>query len=423
MSIVLSTERRTALRNVYVPPPPDGMAHRSYRSPDGRWVLVVEMDVKSWIPCRLVPFDGSSTGKPVGPAPAQCTEAAWSPDGTWMYFTAMTATGVHIWRQRFPEGTPEQVTFGTSTEEGIHFAPDGRSFVTSVGTSQSTLWVRDSRGERQVTSEGYSYLPSLSADGRKLYYLVRSYGLRSWNQGGLWVIDLETGQRQRLLPNFEVTHYTISGDGQRVVFVSVDEHGRTPVWIAPLDGHTPPRQLGTTEGAVAFFGAAGEVIFGGARELYVYRITDHGEELQKAMSAPLILIAVSPDGQWIAVQDPAAWGALIVYPVGGGSPVRLCDQCAPPWGTEPMPFYFGWAPDSRAVYWNFDNATYAIPLPPGRMLPAIPAGGIQSRDGVAALPGARLISEQDRTVPGPTPSTYAFVKVSTQRNIYRVPVQ
>ena len=166
MSIVSSTERRTALRNVYVPPPPDGMAHRSYRSPDGRWVLVVEMDVKSWIPCRLVPFDGSSIGKSVGPAPAQCTEAAWSPDGTWMYFTAMTATGVHIWRQRFPEGTPEQVTFGTSTEEGVHFAPDGRSFVTSVGTSQSTLWVRDSRGERQITSEGYSFMPSLSADGR-----------------------------------------------------------------------------------------------------------------------------------------------------------------------------------------------------------------------------------------------------------------
>jgi hypothetical protein len=61
-------------------------------------------------------------------------------------------------------------------------------------------------------------------------------------------------------------------------------------------------------------------------------------------------------------------------------------------------------------------------LPPGRMLPSIPVGGIKSKEGVAALPGARLISEQGRPVPGPNPSTYAFVKVSTQRNIYRVPV-
>lgn len=235
MSIVSATERRTAPHNVYVPPPPDGMAHRSYRSPDGQWVLVVGMDAMSWLPCRLIPFGGGSTGKPAGPVPAQCTEAAWSPDGRWMYFTAMTANGVHIWRQRFPDGAPEQVTFGASTEEGVHFAPDGRSFVTSVGTSQSTLWVHDSRGDRQITSEGYVFMPALSADGRKLYYLVRSYGLRSWNQGGLWVADLETGQRQQLLTDFQTLHYSISADGQRVVFVSVDEHGRSPVWLSSLN--------------------------------------------------------------------------------------------------------------------------------------------------------------------------------------------
>jgi Tol biopolymer transport system component len=212
MSIVSSTERRTAPHTVYAPPPPDGMAHRSYRSPDGRWVLVVEM-TSAWLPCRLVPLDGSSTGRLVGPVPAQCTDAGWSPDGTWMYFTAMTVIGVHIWRQRFPEGPPEQVTFGAGTEEGVYFAPDGGSFVTSIGTSQSTLWVHDSRAERQITSEGYSYMPSLSPDGKRLHYLVRSNGLGSFNQGALWVTDLETERRQRLLPEFELTHYSISGDG------------------------------------------------------------------------------------------------------------------------------------------------------------------------------------------------------------------
>jgi eukaryotic-like serine/threonine-protein kinase len=423
MSIVSATERRTAPQNVYVPPPPGGMAHRSYRSPDGQWVLVVEMDDKSWLPCRLVPFAGGSTGKPAGPAPAQCTDAAWSPDGEWMYFTAMTANGVHIWRQRFPAGTPEQVTFGASTEEGVHFAPDGRSFVTSVGTSQSTLWVHDSRGDRQITSEGYVFMPSLSPDGKKLYYLVRSYGLRSWNQGALWVADLETGRRQRLLTDFQVLHYSISPDGQRVVFVSVDEQGRNPVWLWSPNAQLPPRQVSPMDAAVAFFGAPGEVLFAGQKEFYVYRVKDDGSELQKVITTPLFPLAVSPDGQWIAVQDPAAWGALSVYPAGAGSPRRLCDLCAPPWGTEPQPFIFGWAPNSEFAYWNFANATYAIPLQSGRLLPGIPAGGVQTKEGVAALPGARLISEQDRSVPGPNPSIYAFVKVSTQRNIYRVPVQ
>ena len=120
MSIASSSESRTGHRTVYLPSE-TGMDHRSYLSPDRKSVLVIEMDNGSWLPCRLVPFDGSSAGKPVGPAPAQCTDAAWSPDGRWMYFSTNTGSGVHTWRQRFPDGTPEQVTFGVTEEEGTSF--------------------------------------------------------------------------------------------------------------------------------------------------------------------------------------------------------------------------------------------------------------------------------------------------------------
>src|SRR6185295_19639527 len=91
----------------------------------------------SWQACRLAPYDGSSKGKKVGPQPAQCISAEWSPDGKWMYFTADTGTGNHIWRQRFPDGTPEQVTSGTTEEEGIAFDLDGRSFLTSLAPSRT----------------------------------------------------------------------------------------------------------------------------------------------------------------------------------------------------------------------------------------------------------------------------------------------
>jgi hypothetical protein len=101
MSIVSSTESRRELRTVYLPPE-TGMAHRSYLSPDGTQVLVIEMDENSWLPCRLVPFDGSSPGRPVGPAPAQCTDAAWSPDGKWMYFSANAGNGFPHMAAAFP---------------------------------------------------------------------------------------------------------------------------------------------------------------------------------------------------------------------------------------------------------------------------------------------------------------------------------
>jgi Tol biopolymer transport system component len=423
MSIVTSTESRTEQRTVYMPPE-NGMAHRSYLSPDQKWTLVVEME-DTWLPCRLTPFDGSSPGAPVGPAPSQCTDAAWSPDGKWMYFSTNTGSGAHTWRQRFPDGTPEQVTFGVTEEEGIHFAPDGRSFVTSIGTSQSTVWLHDSHGDRQITSEGYSFRPSISPDGKKLYYLIRATGTASFIAGGLWVTDLESGQRQRLLPDFQMRHYTISADGQRVVFVASDEKHRAPVWLASLTGPTAPRRIATLNSWAAWFGAPGEVVFEGEEKgtLFIYRIKEDGSELQKMIPmSNLLLFSVSPDGRWLAAQDSRAWGALFAFPAGGGAPTQLCSSCSPPQGTDPKPPDMVWTPDGKFVYLKFGGSTYAIPLRPGRLMPVIPAAGVQSKDAVAALPGARLISEQDYVFPGPNPSVYAFTKVATQRNIYRVPV-
>ena len=111
MSLATSNVSRTEKRDIYIPPDTvNGMVHRSALSPDGRWVLAVEMDSRWWVRCRLIPFDGSSLGREIGPA-GSCTAAQWSPDGKWMYFTADSgATGFHVWRQRFPDGPPEQLT-------------------------------------------------------------------------------------------------------------------------------------------------------------------------------------------------------------------------------------------------------------------------------------------------------------------------
>jgi len=133
-------------------------------------------------------------------------------------------------------------------------------------------------------------------------------------------------------------------------------------------------------------------------------------------------LGVSPDGKWVATQDSRSWGALFVFPAGSASSTLICGNCSPPRGPDPIPPYMSWTPDGKFLYLKFASSTYAIPLRPGKVLPPIPASGFQSREAVAALPGARLVSEQESVYPGPNPSIYAFAKVATQRNIYRVPV-
>jgi serine/threonine protein kinase/sugar lactone lactonase YvrE len=423
MSIVTAAANRSETRTVYAPASPNGMAHRSYLSPDRKWVLVVEME-GGWRPCRLVPFEGDTPGKLVGPSPGQCTTAAWSPDGKWMYFSVNTGNGYHVWRQSFPDGVPEQVTFGATEEEGIAFDPDGKSFVTSVGTRQSTLWVHDARGERQITSEGYASLPQFSADGKTLYYLLRSRANRRYVSGHLWAANLETGKNERLLPDFLLEHYSVSQDGNRIVFAAIDEMGHTPVWLARLDGRTAPRRLSTIDAIRTFFGANDEVYFLGAQgetTRFLYRVGEDGSGLQKVLADPVTYFYdVSPDGKSLAL-----WvaGPVLVYPTDGGSPITVGTVCAAAGGENRgiTPPCVSWSPDAKFIYLNLRTAgrICAVPLASGRNLPPLPASGIRSLEDAARLPGARVIAEE-RAFLGPSPSVYAFARVTTHRNIYRI---
>jgi dipeptidyl aminopeptidase/acylaminoacyl peptidase len=326
-----------------------------------------------------------------------------------MYFTANTGSGFHIWRQRFQDGTPEQVTSGITEEEGIEFAPDGRSFVTSIGTRQSTAWIHDSRGDRQITSEGYALLPTFSADGRKLYYMTKASAVGSFVSGALWVADLETGQRQRLLPDFLMQYFDISSDGRRVVF----------------DGTSAPRRLADKDGLAAFFGAAGDVIFAAKENEghFIYRVKEDGSGLQKLIQV-FNVFSISPDGQWVtAWTPPNAPSALSLVPTSGGSPTLFCNACGTAGTFESAPWAppVSWSRDAKFMYVKFTRSTYAIPLRQGRMLPPMPATGFRTEQEVARLPGAQRIADL-AVFTGPNPSAYAFTKVATQRNIYRVPL-
>jgi len=308
-------------------------------------------------------------------------------------------------------------------------APDGRSFLTSIGARQSTLWIHDSRGDRQVTSEGYTFQPTFSADGKKLFYLVLAPSTTSATpRGGLWVMDLSTGDRQRLLPDYLLENYTVSQDGQRILFVAADTQHRG-VWLAPLNGRTAPRRLATSEGLQAFFGAAGEIFFAAQEKdgNFVYRVKeDGGSPTKVTVPHPMLyLYGISPDGKYLAAwvnsgrTDDTA-NAVGIYPLDGGNPKMICDACGGRASDEPG--FLSWSPDGKFLYLSlWRQPPFAIPLRAGTILPPLPANGIQSPADIAALPGAKQFPVPGAFA-GPNPSIYAYAKLTAQRNIYRVPV-
>ena len=66
------------------------------------------------------------------------------------------------------------MTSGPTEEEGIAMAPDGRSFVTAVALENTSVWVHDARGERQISLEGNAADPKFTPDGRKLCYRIET---------------------------------------------------------------------------------------------------------------------------------------------------------------------------------------------------------------------------------------------------------
>jgi serine/threonine protein kinase/Tol biopolymer transport system component len=437
MGIVTSTESRTGSQAIYFPRLEGGMAHRSAPSPDRTQVLVVEMSGGEWLPCRLVPFDGSSIGRRVGPLDGQCTTAAWSSDGRWMYFSSNAGGAFHVWRQRYPNGTPEQITFGPTEQEGTALTPDGKYLITSMGLQQASISLKDARGDRPLTSEGFAMLPTMLPSGGRMFYLMRT-GSRGYASGELWSLNLGTGEKERALPGRVMAAYSISADGRRIVFTSAGTASDDGIWVADLDRRTPPRQLirQTTPGgeSLALFGAPGEIVYVSpqAGVQHLYRMREDGSGVEQIRPDPVNnLMSISPDGQWAVVVLPeiTAGGGLRLQLMSlhGGAPMTACESCVN-LGLGPLRMQgspITWSLDGKSVfvrlqYFGLGTAkTVVLPYRSGVPLANLWPKGLRSEQDVAANPGAIVIDEAN-IFPASSTSAHLSWRRTTQSNLYRV---
>jgi serine/threonine protein kinase len=420
LSVVTATESRSEQREVYVPPNENHMAHQSYLSPDHKWVLVAEMgDNKGMIQCQLVPFSGGAA-RSVGPS-GECLYAAWSPDGKWMYFNSGTGSkGYHIWRQAFPDGVPQQLTAGVSGEEGIAIAPDGRSLVTAVGSSESSVWLHDRVGERQV-SQGNSCCSRLSSDGSRLFYLQEETS-ETGSRGELWVSDLGTGQASRVLPGIAVRSFSLSSDDKQVLYETVDANEQYHLWLSSTEHRFTPRQLRSASGDLfPQYAPSGRIYYVNSEggHSYLYRMQDDGTKEEKITSEPIVYaFGISPDERFVMVgrtlnKEDKWWDAEAV-PVAGGPWIPLCGGwCDVDWSRDAKVMYFYTRPFSG------NPRTYVVPIPRGSHLPKLPESGFQSEKEMRAIASQVL---EGNISPGPDSSRYTFTKTISHSNLYRIPL-
>jgi len=431
MCLVTTDEARGRSRDVYVPPGERSMVHHSYLSPDGRWVLIVLMNsLGKLTQCRVVPFNAPSDGSPhehlVGPKNAVCKSGAWSPDGKWVYLSVDTGGAFHIWRQRFPDGEPEQVTSGPTEEEGIAMAADGKSFITSVGNGDKTVWIHDNNGERQMSSEGSAFHTTFSNDGAYLYYL-KSAGGKGASE--LWRTDLAKGQSEQVLPGYEVevstegSEYALSLDGKRIAFVRKDEKRISHLWIAPTDRQSSPRQLDSddNEDSPSFL-PNGDLVFrasrGGINYLFTRKQDGSGEK--RLLDQPILdLLAVSPAGKWALIgqsestdTDEEQHARVVAYPLDGGSKIFLCRTIC----------IGGWDSTETHLFLSFlnEDKSYFIAMEKNADFPKIPEQGLSNSAELTKVAG--VTSERYSVESAISPDLYSYTRITYRRNLYRIPL-
>jgi len=430
MGIATSTESRSAYREIYFPSREDGMAHRSAPSPDGKSLLVVEMNGGTWLPCRLVAVDGSSASRPVGPQESQCTSAAWSPDGRWMYFSSNAGGAYHVWRERYPDGAPEQVSFGPTEQEGTAVTPDGKYLITSMGLQQASIWLHDAGEERQLTDEGYAIQPTVVLSGTRMFYLVRTKFSRGIASGELWSMDLGSGNRQRALPGLVMANYSLSQDGSKVVFTSAGTERSDGIWIASLDRRSTPHQLVRGTDIRAFYAGPGEIVYMG-EDRHLYRMKEDSSGTEMISPDPVAYLStVSPDGRWAVVilpQAPNGVGTTSLWfmSLRGEKSFEVCnDACT----VGPRSFLgappFAWSTDGKRLFVNLvyfgknTQRTVVLPYRSGASPETLWPKGLQVEKEITANPGSKVINAA-RTSPA-ADAAYVYWRSSTQSNLYRV---
>jgi sugar lactone lactonase YvrE len=176
----------------------------------------------------------------------------------------------------------------------------------------------------------------------------------------------------------------------------------------------------------AFFRGDDDIFFSAAESgrQALYRVREDGSGVQKAMADPVIYVYdVSPDGRAAAAWPPDT--GVQIMAIGGNGRINATKVCAAAGGENRgiTPPCVSWSQNGKFLYLNDRVAgrIYALPVQPGSSAPKLPAEGIASAEQIAALPGAQVINEASAFV-GADPSVYAFFRVTTQRNIYRVRV-
>ena len=220
-----------------------------------------------------------------------------------------------------------------------------------------------------------------------------------------------------------MSEFDVSDDANEVLY-SVRPPGETSqLWLAALDRRSAPQLIASAAGDSPYFGRNGRIVYRtfDGTHYYLTQINRDGTAPAKVVPHPIgNVFSMSPDRRWITTAGtiPGIGAGTFAVPIADGAPRRICSGCPVLWSLDGKALYLVVQRSSLTD----PGKTRVIPLQSGEILPKLPSSGMRALDEPELFPGSYLV-DADAISPGPNASVYAYVKTTTHRNLFRVPLR
>jgi Tol biopolymer transport system component/DNA-binding winged helix-turn-helix (wHTH) protein len=284
-------------------------------------------------------------------------DAAWSPDGTAIYYS----TGKDIYKANSDGGQSQKILTTNGTAFWLRFSPSGRVLRFSVQDPKlltSSLWEAQSDGSHQRpllagwssqsdeccgnwTSDGkYFIFQSTTRDGLSNLWATREKE-ELWHKVSHEPVQLTLGQTSAQAP-------LPSRDGRRIFFVGSTQRGEL-VRYDPKTRAFAPYRSGPSAEMLVFTKDGNRVAYLSYPDNVLWQSKTDGSDRRKLTLPPMqvVLPRWSPDGTRIAFsgREPGKAWQIFVVAADGGVPEQLTsgniDYFDPTWSPDGNSLVFG----------------------------------------------------------------------------------
>jgi serine/threonine protein kinase/WD40 repeat protein len=297
-------------------------------SPNGRNIFLSRSGDLDLPEMWLLPYPiGSGQPKKIYSKlePGYTPHLGWMPDNRHAVLSLnLNNEPDHLWIADTGSESLQPLTHGPHIEREPAISPDGKTLIYSEYTRQfdiASVSVEDGSATILPTAGHLEHKPAWAANQQKLTWVSERSGLAE-----IWVRNTDGSERPvvttRDFSEPRVTLFenpSLSPEGDRIIYGTIDVSGVTKLWVSSLAGGPPVRVTNSPSEAVEF--SSGWSPDG---KRYMYLQAMHGDldlmlvrtngnatpvQLKRVAQLPF-LSAWSPTGEWITYEDENGWGLI-----------------------------------------------------------------------------------------------------------------